>query len=614
MSRKLPASAYKAGISQRICVHFIFACLVFCSALLYASEAKKQSSHLSWYMKATAMTNDGRLTFLDQPWWPQAQQLAEGQRLSLDLNHDGRPDTIITRLDGNIVEAIDDSGHAKDIWNHSDTAYVVSYRGTGIVDRMVVYTDNNRDGKADEMEIRYYKDGYLRYAWFGENYDNDGAQIFHITNWQYDAKQFESKFRGNVMIYVNKYDPATHSWTPLSECPFAFYDLNHDGLGEIVLRAAVQSIHVPHGKDLDIANSYSPMWQKEPLPLQDMAIGNMRLSYNIDPEPRHDALDRPHYNFGFTMVGREPYNFPEMRYTNPRRRAPQTVIRMDWKKALQHALSYPASETGFSWDEARNVHRWEGQFWIVERRVLANTGGPTERWNMRREFLGSPTKSRQLYYSGVDKRYHLRGASEMWIEVGHLVHDKKDLEIRAYDTNHDGFFDTWEVFQAGQATPVRVTRVIDPQARLVPIDRKSMMGEYNGRILPNAISEDQRLIAEMKKFVSSPLAAKYEDAAAQSQMLERRRYCLDIARELYFLKTRDELYARNAAGDYPTLQKAAPQTILGAGPVDNRYTIKDTLTYWKLAGQIEQFVDAYGSGHYNEAHRDLDAIALTEKD
>ncbi|MES2221068.1 MAG: hypothetical protein V4587_08895 [Acidobacteriota bacterium] len=560
------------------------------------------------------MTNDGRLTFLEQPWWPRAQKLAEGQSFTLDLNHDGHPDTIITRRDANIVEAIDDSGHAKDIWNQADTAYVVSYHGTGIVDRMVVYTDNNQDGKADEMEIRYYKNGYLRYGWFGENYDNDGAQIFHITNWQYDAKQFQSKFRGNVMIYVNKYDPAKHSWTPLSECPFAFYDLNHDGLGEVVLRAAVQSSHVEHGKDLDIANSYSPMWQKEPLPLKEMVIGNMRLSYNIDPEPRHDALDRPHYNFGFTMVGHEPYSFPKMRYTNPRRRAPQTVIRMDWKAALQHAVNYPASETGFSWDEARDVHRWEGQFWILERRILANTGGPTERWNMRREFLGSPTKSRQLYYSGVDKRYHLRGASEMWIEVGHVVDDKKDLEIRAYDSNHDGFLDTWEIFQSGRPTPVRVTRVLDPQARIVPLDRKSMMSEYNEKILPNAISEDQRLIAEMKKVVSSPRAAMYEDAAAKSQMLERRRYCLDIARELYFLKTRDALYARNDAGDYPALQKAAPQTNLGAGPVDSRYTIRDTLAYWKLAGQIEQFVDAYGSGHYDEARTDLDAIGLARKD
>lgn len=551
------------------------------------------------------MTKDGRLTFLHQPWWPRAKKLAEGQSFKLDLNHDGRPDTIITRRDGNIIEAIDDSGHAANIWNKADTAYVVSYHGTGIVDRMVVYTDNNNDGKADEMAIRYYKDGYLRYAWFGENYDNDGAQIFHLTNWQYDGKQFQSKFRGNVMIYVNKYDPATHSWTPLSECPFVFHDPNHDGLGEIVLRVAVQAKQVKGEKAIDIANSYSPMWQKEPLPLKDMEVANMRLSYNIDPEPRHDALDHPHYNFGFTMVGHEPYQFPDMYYTNPLRRPPQTVVRMAWNKAIGRALNYPAGEIGFSWDEAREVHRWEGQFWIYERRILANTGGPTERWNMRREFRGSPSKRRQLYYSAVDQRYHLFGASEMWLEVGHLVDDTKDMEIRAYDSNHDGYFDTWEVFRPGHVRPVRVTRVFNPRAHLIPLDRKSMMSEYNDHILPEAISADEQLIAEMKSFVSSPLAAKYEAAAGKSTMAERKRYCLDIARELYFLKTRDALYARDDAGDYPALPDAAPMTITGPGPVDGRYTIEDTVKYWKLAGAIQKLVDDYGSGHYGKARADL---------
>jgi hypothetical protein len=233
---------------------------------------------------------------------------------------------------------------------------------------------------------------------------------------------------------------------------------------------------------------------------------------------------------------------------------------------------------------------------------------------VRREFLGSPTNHRQLYYSSVDKRYHLFGASEMWIEIGHLVNDKKDLEIRAYDTNHDGFFDTWEVFRSGQAVPIRITRVLDPQARLVPLNRKSMMREYNDYILPNAISEDQQLIAEMKKFVSSSLAAKYEQAAAQSKMMERRRYCLDIARELYFLKTRDALYARNDASDYPALPDGAPSKLPGSGPVENRYTVQDTVAYWTLAGQIEQFIEDYGSGHYNKALVDLGAIGPAKKD
>lgn len=564
-------------------------------------------------MQETAMSRNGRLTFLHKSWWARAQKLAEGKSFQLDLNHDGRPDTIIARRDGNIIEAIDDSGHAANIWNRADTAYVVSYHGTGIVDCMVVYTDNNNDGRADEMEIRYYKDGYLRYAWFGENYDNDGAQIFHITNWKYDGKQFQSKFRGNVMIYLNKYDPKTHSWVPLSECPFAFWDPNHDGLGEIVFRASVAPAASLKGKDLDYANNYNYMWQAQPPPLAAMAITNARLSYNIDPGPRREPLDRPHYNFGFNMVGLEPYRFPHMFYTNPRRRPPQTVVRLDWHHALATALSYPAHDTGFTWDEARDVHRWEGQFWIYERRLMSNTGGPTTRWNMRREYSSSLSARRQLYYSQIDRRYHLYGASESWIEVGHLVDDKKDLEIRAFDSNHDGYFDSWEVFKPGQGRPVRVSRVFNPEAKLIPLSRKFLIDDYNRRVLPEAIAADKELLAEMKKFASSPLALSYVQAAASSSMAERRRYCLDVARELFFLKVRDALYRQNASGDYPSLPEEAPGRLLTPGPVKGRYTLGDTLAYWKFALQIERFVEDYGAGRLHQATLDLERIGALAK-
>ena len=160
--------------------------------------------NLPWYMQETTMTADGRLTFLDKPWWPRAKALQEGESFTMDLNHDGRPDTLVVLKDGNIVEAIDDTGHAADIWNQAGTAYVVSYKGTGLADRMVIYIDNNGDGKADEMELRHFQDGYLRYAWLGENYDNDGVQIFDIKNWQYTGNNGNNKFRGNLQIYLNK--------------------------------------------------------------------------------------------------------------------------------------------------------------------------------------------------------------------------------------------------------------------------------------------------------------------------------------------------------------------------------------------------------------------------
>ncbi|MDR3724635.1 MAG: hypothetical protein P4K83_09135 [Terracidiphilus sp.] len=613
------STAYVQLRSGFLSSHANFLCLIALalSASLPAAphrpaQSQPLKSKVAWYMNETAMTEDGRLTFLEKTWWPRAQKLREGESFTLDLNHDGQPDTLITRKDNNIVEAIDDSGHAGNIWNTADTAYVVSYGGTGIVDRMVVYSDNDNDGKADEMEIRYYRDGYLRYGWFGENYDKDGAQIFHLTNWQYDGNQFDSKFRGNLMIYVNKYDPVTRTWTPLSECPFAFYDPNHDGLGEIVLRSAVQHKSVASTGDLDHANSYDPMWQKDPLPLKEMEVANMRLSYDIDPEPRQNALTRPHYNFGFTMIGQLPYEFASMRYTNPRRRAPQTVVRMNWNRALETAFHFPASTTAFSWDEAHGVDRWEGQFWIYERRILANTGSPTERWNMRREYMPGSSRERQIYYSPVDQRYHLRGAREMWLEAEHLVHGGRDLEFRAYDTTGDGFFDTWEVFRPGNPVPVRTSHVFKAANRLVPLDRLTMLHEYNEKILPEAIAQDEAFIAEMKKFASSSLASEYEAAAAKAETQEKRRYCLDIARELLFLEARDKLYARNQTGIYQALADAEPPEVKGRGPVNAHYTVEDTVLFWNAAIRIEDFVRAYGEGDFARARKDMQELGTAQ--
>lgn len=569
-----------------------------------ATVSHSSTDSLPWYMQETAMSARGRLTFLDKMWWPRAKALPEGGSFNLDLNQDGRPDTVVERKDGNLIEIIDDSGRAADIVNNkASAAYIVSLGGTGLVDRMVVYIDNDNDGKADEMELRYYQNGFLRYAWFSENYDPDGTAVFTLRNWSYDGNpKFDSKFRGNVEFYLNKFDPQTGTWEPFSECPFVFWDPNHDGRSETVLRVSAAPLDSNAGKDADYANNYQHIWAKNAIPLSQIGNMNVRFSMNLDPEPRRDPLNRPHYTFGFNLVGSQPYNYPGMRYTNPRRRPPQTVIRLPRSEALSVATHYPAQQTGFSWDEARTVFRWEGQFWIYERDYMPNTGGPTMRWNMRREYSPKFSRERQLYYSAIDKRYHLLGAREGWLEVGHLVTATKDLEFRYFDSDGDGYFDTWEVFEGSDPVPVRRSHTNDARVRLVSLSRELLRNEYNIQILPSAIADDQRLISVLKKVVNIPLAAQYEREAEKTEDAERRRYCLDVARELYFIQARDSFYARNAAGPYSTLGPAPKsERLMTMGPVDGGFTLGDTLTFWRNAKKIDQFVDAYANGKTDEA-------------
>ncbi len=203
----------------------------------------------------------------------------------------------------------------------------------------------------------------------------------------------------------------------------------------------------------------------------------------------------------------------------------------------------------------------------------------------------------------------MKGASEMWFEVGHVVSDGKDMEVRAYDTDGDGYLDRWEVFREGTPSPVRVTQVKDPKARPVRLDRALLREEYNGRVLPEAIAADEQLIAALKKVASSELAAKYEVASNQSEMLERKRYLLDVARELYFVAARDALYAKSSEGAYPRLAQQTLQRTMNAGPLDGRFTMGDTLSYWKREEQIEEFVRDYGEGDLAGAVKALELLS-----
>ena len=571
---------------------------------------------LPWWQRETAMSGAGRLTMVGKPWWSRAMMLKEGERFALDLNGDGRPDTIVTRLNGDIVEAIDDTGRAADIWNQVNTTYVVSYGGTGLVDRMVSYIDDDHSGHATEVELRYFRDGSLRYAWFGRSYGGDAAKIFALKHWQYAGNDQGSRFRGNAQIYINKYDAKTGTWAPLSECPFSFWDTDHDGRTDVTLRVSATPPESLARNDTDYANNYDYMWASDAMPAQQIVAGNMRLSFNIDVRPRTDALDRPHSNFSFTLVGRQPYRHSGMEDFNPHRRPPQTTVHTPWSLRWKPALDYPAEQTGFSWDEARTNFRWEGQFWIYERQYLSNTGSPTQRWNMRREYSPKPSSRRELYFSTADERYHLKGATEGWMEAGHLVNDTKDLELRWWDSSGRGYLDTLEVYRGTSTKPAWVQN-FDPQPEPAALDIDGLARQYNHTVLPRSIATDRQVIAALKLQVSDELAAQYEVAAAKAASAERERYCLDIARQLYYLRLREQVMAEEAANPYASqsvdvqrFRDPAPESASGTA---RTYTLGDSERYWSQVRTLHHLDQEFANGDFAGFRKTLADLSSVRK-
>jgi hypothetical protein len=359
------------------------------------------------------------------------------------------------------------------------------------------------------------------------------------------------------------------------------------------------------------------MWAKDASPADKIVANNMRLSFNIDARPRTDPLDKPHSNFSFTMVGHEAYKYPGMRDFDPRRRPPQTTVHLPWSLRWQPALEYPADQTGFTWDEARTNYRWEGQFWIYERQYLSNTGSPTERWNMRREFTAKPTDKRELYYSAADQRYHMKGAQEGWMEAGYLVDDKKDLEFRWWDSSGRGYLDTLEVYR-GDATEPAWVEHFDPRARPVTLDVLELATQYNTRVLPQSIAADRKIITELRRITPDALAAKYEQAAESAGSLERQRYCLDIARMLYYLRLRDRVMAQEAANPYASkpvdqqrFRDPAPESTAGASA--KAYTLGDSEQFWFLVRGLHRLDQEYADGQFTSFSATLAQLHLGQE-
>ena len=129
---------------------------------------------------------------------------------------------------------------------------------------------------------------------------------------------------------------------------------------------------------------------------------------------------------------------------------------------------------------------------------MENTGGPCQKWNVRREWSSKPANRRELYYSEVDRRIHLFGAEEGWIEIGHFSGLGRIGEIRMFDTDKNGYFDRWEVYLAGKEQPVRVTTVRDERARRIPIStRITCTGPYAREVLPEAMAANEKLMQAM---------------------------------------------------------------------------------------------------------------------
>jgi len=588
-----------------------------------------------WWMRQTMLTPDGKFPSLKaRHWWKKAMALKPGESFVPDAAGEAKDRMLVRRevltLHGQPVDTIiwiiddDGNGSAHSGGDRGSDCYVIDYGADGIVDRMVDYIDNDGDGRAEEMDIRFFQDGVLNYAWFGVDIKHDGvlSTIKAFDDTLEGRRPGETN--GDELFYVNKFNPEKGTWSPLGECPLAFYDMDGDGASDIAVRVSVVPASWDALKDPDFATGGgSRPWDRN---MAEAVIANVRASYDIEKGSRQDLP--LHYEMSFNLVGRMLYKFPDMVRFNPQRRPPQETVVIPWKDARTLAETYGASETGFSWVEnaddatmtATSDHgvsdpNRNGLAWPWERRLMENSGGPSRKWNVRREWSSKPSAKRELYFSDIDKRIHLFGANEGWIQVGNFAGLGAVGEIRMFDTDGDGYFDRWEVYFSNSTRPVRVTQVSDPKARRIDSSLSALVDLYEKEILPRAKAENGRLLSALNSL--HPYDPPPELRAALNQGPEGyRRYAQDVVRELAYLGFRD--YFATLANQ--TLLKDSRDRREGEfwgdlgernKPVRARaLPVSDSAKAWKLTRLLAELDIAYGRADYARA---LELIAEIKK-
>ncbi len=582
-----------------------------------------------WWMVQTALTPSGEFPSLrNRRWWKKALELKPGESLIVEAGGDAAERMFVRRealkpasavASEAIVWIIDDDGDGSAITGGDldSDCYVVDYDADGLVDRMVDYIDDNGDQKAEEVDVRVFADGILRYGWFARSF-GAAAASWNLSGYDPGTRpDFPEAAVGDSRLFVNKFDPDTGTWVPWGECPYAFFDTDGDGAGEEAIRVSAGPVAADAPPALEgVRGTYALPWAKE---MAGAGIVNILQSFDVD---RSSGPGDPfHYDMSFSLGAKDPYRFEGQDDAVALRRPPQRAVALPWAAARDAVKAFPAKDVGFSWQEGPDDtaalgrpgrdddFRWEGLPWIGERRFMEAVVGPSQKWNVRREWRGGPSADRELYYSGIDRRIHLFGATEGWVQVGHFSGLGALGEIRMFDTDGDGFFDRWEVYRSNSVRPVRTTQVHDAKARKIPFDGPEALADfYLGQVLPAAQAENEKLLAAMNGLRAFDVPEELAAAAASASGTEsHRRYARDILREWTYQALRDWC---GALADTTLLRdagSAAGTEYLGdlRPPVKSRVrdyvSSADSRSAWDLSRLVDRLDVAYGDGDYDEA-------------
>lgn len=491
--------------------------------------------------------------------------LKPGERLFLDTNGDGKKDEcwfidIATRHQDKtkpiLVRAIDEDGDLEATGGPDldSDLYLADWRADGTVDSAIDYQDDDGDGDVDEMGTFFFqaKNPYLNKdalcVWWAWDIGDDNL-LWYDVNYTYQQPdcQWRTHFGGDEMLCAMVFDADAARWLPVYESPFAFYDTDHDGESEVVVRIS--------GKAGQIES----------------------LRYSFDADNRSSHAVPHHYDFSLTALapgatvgtpnfipGKSDLWIPPQQVTDATVRGFPTAPFPAWASARQFANETKWARVLLTWDEndlntdnawEKDPHlRWEGVI-AHPSKDFPQIGGPTcGPFNKRNEIDLAPTGPMRLYYDAADRRIHLRGADQAWIDVDFDMDRKTDMRYTWRDADGDDILETREIDTDADGKPDLTLTRQKPEVQDLPLNQPEMTALYRPA-LAFALAENQELIDLMKRVLSAKgksfapdpaeqfYTEKLPDFLPQARIGERMRaspttarYYQDIVRDRYCVR------------------------------------------------------------------------------
>ncbi len=377
----------------------------------------------------------GEAVRLDPEIHRQVREGKPGERHYFDLDGDGRPDEVWfidadTRHPEDkrpvLVRVIDEDGDLEtgDEPDYDSDLYVADWHADGTVDVVCDYTDVTGDNEVDEMAF-YFPRGEGLMCWYGEDVGGDNLLWYDVAyTYNQTLCQGRTHFGGDELFCSFILEPDGSEWVPQWENPFAFYDHDHDGVTEEVLRIE------------GLGNT----------------VKNLRYSFDAD----NDATwEHPRdYDISITAHAPEGLAFDSRYGTWRTLRGIPTGPFLGYQTVQAFSLETEWATRMLTWDEidrnydrdraADSEERWEGVI-AKGNEWFKQVGGPSSGpLNNRFELSKSPGLIR-LYYAPTDQRLHLVGADTMWLTVDADHDGNPDMRYTYSDSDGDGYIDVWEL-------------------------------------------------------------------------------------------------------------------------------------------------------------------------